>query len=117
MMNQESDISNCQLLLDTLKPELLTLRSIINELSMIDSPYKAQLNYLKVIANSANQTTDQTGKVSYILEELDLFAHLMRTIIDDEQQRESYLNTGFISKCDSLQKNIGAKMANMFAKH
>lgn len=114
-MSQSSPAkSDCQLLLDALKPELFSLRKMINELSTIESSYKPQLNHLKMISDSMGETSDETEKVTLLLEELELFAQWVTTILEDEQERHVYLEAGMLENCDALHKNITKKMDLLF---
>lgn len=99
-------------LLQALHPEFTTLLELAKEMAKINSPYKGDFNYIKVLEQMSKQAREEDieKKVKCIVAEFGQFSQILQKISDDAENRELYLNAGLLEKCLNLQKNISRKL-------
>lgn len=99
--------------LHSLQPVFETLIEISRDMAKINSSYKGDFNYIKVLEQMSAQSArdeDLEKKVKRIVAEFGQFSQILKKISDDTEARELYLNVGLLEKCLNLQKNISQKL-------
>ncbi|VEG92209.1 hypothetical protein [Legionella spiritensis] len=109
ILNNEQAYNEINNLLKLLEPELHDFKLLVKDMSLVNTPYKNEFNYIKVLANSEHgglTQTDLEKKVTLIIKELNQFGVLLEKIIADDAASELYVKAGLLDKCINLQNNI-----------
>ena len=113
MNAKKEEFNELKNMLKLLEPELHDLHALIKDMVAIDSPYKQEFNYLKVLGNSermASVSGDVEKEVTLLVNEFNQFGTILNKIIEDDQVRDLYVSNGLMDRCIDLQKNLENKM-------
>ncbi|WP_115708328.1 hypothetical protein [Legionella sainthelensi] len=107
-MNNMSDVTN---LLSSLEPEFNDFHNLIKDMALVDSSYKKEFTYMKVLVNKGKSTPNFTRKINLLINELNHFGEVLDKIAEDDEARESYVKVGLLDKSVALQKRILSKFS------
>lgn len=97
-------------LVKMLEPEIKDFQSLIKNMALVNSPYKDEFNYMKVLVNQ-EKLKDLEGKIHLVINELNQFGQILEKIVEDDEASEQYVNAGLLDKCIELQKRILSKLS------
>lgn len=103
---EHNDINS---LLSSLDPEIKEFHDLIKSMSLINSPYKNEFNFMRVMVNKEKFGTFE-GKIGLIIDELNQFGKILEKIVEDDNARTLYVESGLLEKCESLQIGILSKV-------
>ncbi|HAT2065481.1 TPA: hypothetical protein ACG2L8_000634 [Legionella pneumophila] len=98
-------------LLSLLDAELNDFQKLIKDMAIIDSPYKNEFNYMRILVNQEKFKNDLEGKLNLLIEELNTFGKIYAKIVEDDEASQLYVKAGLLDKSLDLQKRILSKIS------
>jgi hypothetical protein len=87
-----------------LKSELDDLQKLIINLSKIDSAYKDEFNYLKILHNTEKFFNDNNIKIRLLIGELNQFGEIYAKIVKSDEICLLYIEAGLLDSLELLER-------------